>query len=161
MSKLSRTMKYSVLVGAGLLAGSLAVQAADIVAPAPAAAQTPPAVKAVENPRETVEQRITNLHASLNITAGEEANWNGVTKSMRDNAVAMEKLAADQSARDPATMTAVDDLKIYEKFSQAHVDGLKSLTASFQILYQSMPDAQKKIADKVFQDSRHRDGPHT
>ena len=60
-----------------------------------------------------------------------------------------------RTANDAEAMTAVDDLKTYGKFAQAHVDGLKSLTASFETLYNSMPDAQKKVADEVFQ-NRHR-----
>ena len=50
----------------------------------------------------------------------------------------------------PKNMTAVEDLKTYQKFAQAHVDGLKNLISSFDTLYAAMPDAQKKIADEVF-----------
>ena len=48
-------------------------------------------------------------------------------------------------------MTAVDDLKTYQEFAQAHVDGLKNLTSAFSSLYDAMPDGQKKVADRVFQ----------
>ena len=47
-------------------------------------------------------------------------------------------------------MTAVQDLQTYQQFAQAHVDGLKNLTAAFSTLYDAMPDAQKKVADQVF-----------
>jgi hypothetical protein len=50
-------------------------------------------------------------------------------------------------------MSAVDDLNTYEKFAQAHVDGLKNLISSFKTLYTAMPDAQKKNADQVFKTS--------
>ena len=43
---------------------------------------------------------------------------------------------------------------MYQKFAQAHVDGLKNLIASFDKLYAGMPDTQKKIADEVFSSSR-------
>jgi protein CpxP len=58
----------------------------------------------------------------------------------------------------PQNMTAVDDLKMYQKFAQAHVDGLKNLISSFETLYNSMPDAQKKIADQVFKRTSGRSG---
>ncbi|MEJ0072349.1 MAG: hypothetical protein WDO24_30755 [Pseudomonadota bacterium] len=48
-------------------------------------------------------------------------------------------------------MTAIDDLTNYEDFARAHLAGLKNLTSSFKSLYDSMPDAQKKNADRVFQ----------
>jgi hypothetical protein len=114
-----------------------------------------------ESKAETVEQRIVKLHKELKITAGQEDSWSHVAQAMRDNASAMEKLIADEKAAHPAAQTvgAVEDLKTYEAFSQAHVDGLKNLIAAFSTLYDSMPDAQKKIADQVFANSgRHRPG---
>ena len=54
----------------------------------------------------------------------------------------------------PQNMTAVDDLKTYQKFAQAHVDGLKNLLSHFEAFYAAMPDAQKKIADEVFRSTK-------
>jgi periplasmic protein CpxP/Spy len=153
MSSFSRTIAMSALVGVTMFAGPLTAMAADSVAPA--AIQAAPVATPHEAPRETIEQRIASLHASLGITAGEEADWNGVTKVMRENTIAWEKLMEEKSAKDPASMTAVDDLMTYEKFARAHVQGLKGLTAAFTALYRSMPDAQKKIADQVFMNSGH------
>jgi hypothetical protein len=62
----------------------------------------------------------------------------------------MDKLAAQARTTPPQNMTAVEDLRMYQKFAQAHIDGLKNLIASFEKLYAAMPDAQKKIADQVF-----------
>jgi len=73
-----------------------------------------------------------------------------VAQAMRENAAAMDKLVASNRATPPQEMTAVDDLKMYQKFAQAHVDGLKNLISSFDALYNSMPEAQKKVADQVF-----------
>ena len=47
-------------------------------------------------------------------------------------------------------MSAIDDLTMYQLFVQAHLDGLKSLTAAFKILYDAMPAEQKLVADKAF-----------
>ena len=106
---------------------------------------------ATQGKGETVEQRITNLHKALKITPDEEPIWSGVAQAMRENAAAMQKLAADRAAQAPGSLTAVQDLKGYEKFARAHFEGLKNLIASFETLYNSMPDPQKKVADQVFQ----------
>jgi len=106
---------------------------------------------AAEMKAETVEQRIDNLHSALQITPNEETNWSGVAQTMRDNAAKMEKLSAEKTDTAPGSMTALDDLKTYEKFAHAHFDGLKNLLSSFETLYTTMPDAQKKVADRVFQ----------
>jgi transcriptional regulator len=103
---------------------------------------------------ETVEQRIDTLHTELKITADEQPEWDAVAKTMRDNAAAMEKLADEKAADSEKGMTAVQDLQTYAEFAQAHVDHLKQLTAAFESLYDKMPQAQKKVADEVFERSR-------
>ncbi|HYM74310.1 MAG TPA: Spy/CpxP family protein refolding chaperone, partial [Stellaceae bacterium] len=119
---------------------------------AQAAPTTHPAAAnpASERP-DTVEQRITDLHQALKITPDEEKKWNDVAQAMRDNAANMEKLIAEKRKQAPHDMTAIDDLETYQKFAQAHVDGLKNLTSAFKSLYSSMPDPQKKNADQVFE----------
>jgi hypothetical protein len=67
----------------------------------------------------------------------------------------MDKLVAEKRTSPPQNMNAVEDLKTYQAFAQAHVDGLKNLTSAFSTLYDGMPDAQKKIADQVFLTSGH------
>jgi protein CpxP len=160
----TRSFAYAALIGAAMLAAPLAAARADTVgnaafqlAQATTAPATPPKAAgavAMESKGETVEQRITTLHAELKITPDEDTNWNAVAQAMRENASNMDKLVAEGRTTAPQSMSAVDDLKMYQKFSQAHVDGLKNLISSFSTLYAAMPDAQKKVADNVFQSAR-------
>jgi protein CpxP len=121
--------------------------------------KSPSAKAATDTKGETVEARITKLHADLKITPDEETKWQDVAQAMRENAASMEKLVATKRAQAPQTLTAVDDLMNYQDFAQAHLSGLKNLTVAFKSLYESMPDAQKKNADKVFQSFGRRAGP--
>jgi periplasmic protein CpxP/Spy len=152
----ARSVAIAALMGATMLASPLTAARADSAVGAPiqlaqaAAPQSQPAA-ATKTKGETIEQRITSLHKALKITPDEDSKWNDVAQAMRENAAAMDKLSAEQSAQAPQGVSAVDDLKTYQKFAQAHVDGLKNLTSSFETLYGSMPDAQKKVADQVFQ----------
>lgn len=149
---LARSVAISALLGASFLALPMATAwAADAAAPAPQAVAQQGGTEDANTQAETVEQRITNLHSELKISGTEEAAWNKVAQAMRENAAAMEKLAATKTVQAPQSMTAIDDLKSYEKFAQAHVDGLKNLISSFQTLYTAFPDDQKKNADTVFQ----------
>ncbi len=143
-----RSVAIAALLGTTMLATPLAAAWAQN-APVKTAA-TP---DATQTKGETVEQRITALHTAMKITPDEETQWNGVARAMRENAAAMDKLLAATRTTPPQSMSAVDDLKTYEKFAQAHVDGLKNLTSAFTSLYGTMPDAQKKVADKVFDTS--------
>ena len=113
--------------------------------------QTRGADAATATKGETVEQRISNLHAALKITPDEDAKWNAVAPAMRENASNTDQLIAEDRMTAPQDMSAVDDLKLYQRFAQAHVDGLKDLISSFAALYSEMPDAQKKAADHVFE----------
>jgi periplasmic protein CpxP/Spy len=150
-----RSVAIAALLGATMLASPLsAARAEQAAAPQNQAAAGATDTRATETKGETVEQRITNLHAALKITPEQGTQWNAVAQAMRENATNMDKLVAATRTTPPQNMSAVDDLKSYEKFAQAHVDGLKNLIASFEKLYATMPNAQKKGADGVFSTSR-------
>jgi periplasmic protein CpxP/Spy len=153
----ARSVAIAALMGATVLAVPLAARAdanVPIQLAQAAAPQSSAGSGATETKGETVEQRITNLHAALKITPAQEAQWNGVAQDMRENAAAMDKLVAETKKTPPQNMSAVDDLKMYQKFAQAHVDGLKNMLSHFEALYAAMPDAQKKIADEVFRSTK-------
>jgi periplasmic protein CpxP/Spy len=156
----ARSFAIAALMGATMLASPLSAARADTVHNAAiqlaqAAPKTEAGAGATSTKGETVEQRITSLHAALKITPAEDAKWNDVAQAMRENAANIDKVVADSRTTAPQSMSAVDDLKMYQKFAQAHVDGLKNLISSFSSLYDAMPDAQKKIADQVFEASHH------
>jgi protein CpxP len=149
---LMRSVAIAALMGATMLTTPFVAARAAEQGAVPQA-QTLAAAGATETKGETVEQRITNLHAALKITPAQDAQWNTVAQAMRENAANMDKLVASNRTTAPQSMTAVEDLKTYQKFAQAHVDGLKNLISSFEKLYAAMPDAQKKVADGVFSTS--------
>lgn len=138
----ARSVAIAALLGATFLASPLAAARADTAASSvillaqAAPSQSTPAAEATETKAETVEQRITDLHTALEITPDQDLQWNGVAQAMRENAAAMQKLIAEKTTQAPQNMTALADLKAYEKFAQAHVDGVKNLTASFEKLYE-------------------------
>ncbi|HXE17342.1 MAG TPA: Spy/CpxP family protein refolding chaperone [Stellaceae bacterium] len=149
-ASLTRSVAIAALMGTTILASPLTSARADMSQHSSVRAPIR-LVAATKTKGETVEQRITSLHKALKITADEETLWNGVAQAMRENATAMDKLFADTQATPP--QTAVEDLKVYQQIAQAHVDGLKNLIASFDALYATMPDTQKKVADNVFRTS--------
>jgi len=153
----ARSVAIAALMGATVLASPLTARADTAASPAiqlAQAAQSQAGAGATESKGETVEQRITTLHAALKITPAQESLWNAVAQAMRENAAAMDKLVAETRTTPPQSMTAVADLQTYQKFAQTHVDGLKNLIPSFDKLYAAMPDAQKKVADEVFRSSK-------
>ena len=85
----------------------------------------PAAAAATSSKPETVEQRITALKSALKITPGQEAKWRRRQGDAR-NAAAMEKLVKEKKAK-TANMNAVDDLKTYQDFTKARLDGLNNL----------------------------------
>jgi hypothetical protein len=135
--------------------------AACLIAPLGAAAQATSMHhhhRSAAQARETLETRIATLHSELNITPGEEAKWSAVAQVMRSNEADMQRMVAERRGEAPRGGTAVEDLKTYERFTQAHVDGLKNLISSFETLYAAMPASQQAIADHVFQHFGHRNG---
>ena len=157
---LARSLAIAALMGATMLASPLTAARAETTGAAFRLAQAdaprnPAAAGATEKTKtETVEERIADLHKALKITPEQESKWKAVAQAMRENASNMEKLIATTRKTSPQDMTAVEDLKTYQKFAQEHVNGLKNLIASFDGLYAAMPAAQKKTADEVFRTSR-------
>jgi hypothetical protein len=145
---LGRSLAIASLAGAALIAGSLGPATAQ----APDDSKKPPAAAAATSSKpETVEQRIQTLKTALQIKPEQESKWNAVAQAMRDNASKMEKLVADKRKIAPDKTTAVDDLKTYQDFAEAHLDGIKHLMSPFKSLYDSMSADQKKNADQVFE----------
>jgi hypothetical protein len=143
--RLTRPLAIASVTGAALLAMPVMAQTKE------QAAKPPAADAATSNKPETVEQRITTLKAALKITPDQEKKWEGVAQAMRENASRMEKLVAEKRKMSPDKTTAVDDLKTYQEFTEARLDGLKHLTSAFKSLYDSMTPEQKKNADLVFE----------
>ena len=96
-----------------------------------------------------VEARIKELHKKLHITDAQKTQWDALAQVMRDNAQAMADLQK-QRAADAKSMNAVDVVKSYSEVIQAHEDGMKKFIPAFEALYNSLSDAQKKIADSMF-----------
>lgn len=160
---LGRSFAVAALMGASMLAWPLAAAHAgnaEFQLAQAAMPQTHAAEAATASKGETVEQRISTLHAALKITPDEDAKWNAVAQAMRENASNMDQLVAQNRKTAPQDMSAVDDLMSYQKFAQAHVDGLKNLISSFTALYSAMPDAQKKVADTVFEAAHQTAAAH-
>jgi hypothetical protein len=145
-----RTLAITSLVGATLAVGFTGSVSAQTAATPKSDSGKPPAAAAATSTKpETVEQRVTALKTALKITPDQESKWEGVAKAMRENAAAMEKLVQEKKGK-MANLNAVDDLKTYQEFTQARLDGLKNLISAFKTLYDSMPADQKKNADHVF-----------
>jgi protein CpxP len=143
--KVTRPVAIATVVGAALFAMPAVAQTKE------QATKPPAADAATSNKPETVEQRIESLKAALKITPDQQKKWDGVAQAMRENASRMEKLVADKRKIPPDKTTAVDDLKTYQEFTEARLDGLKHLTSAFKSLYDSMTPEQKKNADTVFE----------
>ena len=118
----------------------------------------PAAVRAATSMRPgTVDERITELRRELKITPAQEQDWQTVAQVMKSNAEDMQNLIEQTRTQSPRERrNALEDLQIYQKFAQAHVDGLQKLSAAFATLYNGMTPEQKANADKVFRNFERR-----
>jgi protein CpxP len=98
---------------------------------------------------ERVEQHITRLHAQLNITPAQQAQWDQFAQVMRDNAKNMNQ-RFEERGTGFASMNAAENMQSYAKLAQQHAQDMQELATAFQALYASMSDDQKRNADAVF-----------
>jgi periplasmic protein CpxP/Spy len=96
-----------------------------------------------------VDQRITELHSRLHITADQKPQWDQFTQVMRDNAKQMDDVY-QQRAQQMGTMSAVDNMQSYAQIEEQRAQDMQKLVPAFQTLYASLSDQQKKTADQMF-----------
>jgi hypothetical protein len=98
---------------------------------------------------ESVEERITNLRAKLQITPEEQPQWDKFAQVMRDNAQQMRQSAGERAAK-LKDMKAPDNMQSYAQLAMLHAQDLQNLTAAFQPLYASLSPEQQRAADELF-----------
>jgi protein CpxP len=136
--------------------------------PAHHAATTHTRTVASRAPGETMaqmaEQRITDLHTRLHITAAEQSQWDQFAQVMRDNAKDLDD-AYQQRAASFDKMNAVENMQSYAQIEQTRAQDLQKLVPAFQTLYASLSDQQKQEADRLFRNqaakAAHRHGAAT
>ncbi len=124
-------------------------------AAAPTTAKTQPA--GAHNRAENIAQRLTDLHAQLNITPAQQVPWDQFTAVMRENAQMM-AVALQQRSKVLPTMTAAENMQSHAEIANAYAQEMGKLVPAFQAVYATMSDTQKHTADQVFRDGPHR--PH-
>jgi periplasmic protein CpxP/Spy len=148
----------AVLVSTFVFGGAVAQSADQPASPQASADSSSSAMAAADAKRDgAVEKHIKELYVTLKITPAEEAQWNEVAATMRENAKDLDR-AIDKRVANAASATAIDDLNSYAAIAQAHANGVKKLASAFSGLYSVMSDAQKKEADQVFSHRGHDAG---
>ncbi len=102
-----------------------------------------------ETMAEAAEQRITDLHTRLKITAAEQSQWDQFAQVMLDNAKDLDA-AYQQRAASFDKMNAVENMQSYAQIEQSRAQDLQKLVPAFQTLYTSLSDDQKQAADRLF-----------
>jgi protein CpxP len=146
------TMTAATILGLALIAAPPAAYAATASAPAKSSSAS---VKS--DPIHRVEARIKDLHDKLHITTAQSTQWEPVAQTMRANALLLTDSIHERSAK-AKSMSAMDDLRSYQRVAQAHTDGLNQFVPAFATLYEGMSAEQKKNADQVFA-RFHRQSP--
>ncbi len=100
-----------------------------------------------------LDARIRDLHDKLHITDSQSKDWDAIAQTMRENTEAMRKVIIERHAK-ADTLNAIDDLNLYRRAAEVHLENVTRLSAAFTNLYNTMSDEQKKIADEVFRRPR-------
>jgi len=96
-----------------------------------------------------VEQRIADMHATLGITAPQEAQWDKFAQVMLDNAQAIDT-AEGKTADKAESRNAEQALKAYATIAELHARNVEKLASAFDTLYGTLTPAQKTAADDMF-----------
>jgi len=102
----------------------------------------------------TIQQRVADLRAKLQITPAQQPQWDQFAQVMLDNAKGTDE-RFQQRVRTMPTMSAAENMQSYAQLSAAHAQDMQKLVPAFQALYATMTDRQKGTADQVFRDDAH------
>jgi periplasmic protein CpxP/Spy len=108
-----------------------------------------------ETMEQMAEQRISDLHTRLHITAAQQSQWDQFAQVMRDNAKDLDQAYAQRAATFEK-MNAVENMQSYAQIEQTRAQDVQKLGPAFQALYTSMSDEQKQQADRVFRNQAAR-----
>jgi hypothetical protein len=97
----------------------------------------------------SIDKRIAMMHDKLVITAAQEGQWKKVASAMRESDGATKTLMSDRR-ENAKTMTALENLESYKRIMQSRVEGIDKVMEPLKVLYVSLNDTQKKLADDVF-----------
>jgi hypothetical protein len=100
------------------------------------------------------EARIKQLQGALKITDDQQVLWNNLTQVMRENAKDMDVLTKDRAEKSKS-MNAVERMKFHSEITEIRLNQQKRLIPTFEALYTSMSDEQKKSTDEIFLTGRH------
>ncbi len=146
------TTTVMALTGFAALAAPPATPAA---VPAPAPAEViQAAAPGDHNMTGKVEQRITDLHTALKITAAQQPQWDAFAGAMRDNAKTMDQ-SFQHRVTGMAAMNAADNMQSYADISSAHAQAMQKMVPTFRALYSALSPEQKQAADAEFIENAH------
>jgi periplasmic protein CpxP/Spy len=107
-----------------------------------------------------MDQRITDLHARLLISPAQQPQWDNFSDVMRENARDTSE-TFQHRAQAMSAMTAAENMQSYAKVTAEYAQHMQKLVPTFQALYDTMSDSQKRTADQVFRDdANHGDRSH-
>jgi periplasmic protein CpxP/Spy len=107
-----------------------------------------------------IEQRITDLHTRLLISTAQQPQWDRFSDVMRENARDTSE-TFQHRAQAMSAMTAAENMQSYAKVTAEYAQHMQKLVPTFQALYDTMSDSQKRTADQVFRDdANHGDRSH-
>jgi protein CpxP len=140
------------VIAVGLVAVLLTTAAAAVnAAPATQLAQAPPGAPPPQtSPPQNIEANIATLRQRLQITPGQEPQFNAVANIMRENA----RAEASVPQQPPSNASAVDDLRAFIRYSEVELAGLKKMVPALEALYATLSPAQRQAANAAF-----REGP--
>lgn len=133
-----------------LLAVALTLPVAAWAANPPTTANGDTSAAPAANSRQAkVEERISDMHATLHITKAEEPQWDAFAQVMMDNAQTMDNLLSTNASK-AESQNAQQMMQSYAAIAEQHAQDMQKLSAAFDKVYASLSPEQQKAADEMF-----------
>jgi Spy/CpxP family protein refolding chaperone len=121
----------------------------------PAAGEAHHRARAQMMPGQFLEGRIAFFKAELKITPAQEAQWQQVEATMRENAKVLDQTIS-AARQNRAGMNAIQRLELRDQFAKVRSDNNSRFLAAFKPLYASLSPEQQSMADQLIEVAQHR-----
>lgn len=103
------------------------------------------------------QQRLTELHNTLGITASEQPAWNQFAETALGNARTLDELYRQRAETLPS-MNAVQNMRSFAQIESQKAANVQRALPAFESLYAELTPGQRQAADQTFRNYAYRYG---
>ena len=145
--------------GLSLVASAVLLSSPVFAQGAPADASAPAPIARGDHDTGHMQHRLQEAHDRLGITPAQQAQWDTMVATLRDNARSMQASPAVQAMRS-GQLNATQSVRAAADAARLRADAMQRMVPAVEGLYSVLSPEQRQVADREIQRMMHRGPRH-